>query len=311
MAALTATLVFASINIDLKRYLNRSSYNAVRLYADQIDRNVKQVLVLVFAALLFTFAEALERLPEDKCSRASDSDANAQMAAGGAFDASGGSADAGGYGCGVAYFVESHYSLLEGDNTACVIDYASGRTPGNGQWSPPLALSFQPWVACFFASAALSFESRLFPHWTPRIWREIVDPLSKHSLLVLGVLSGAWIGAKTALGSAVLLSVLLMLARAAACCGCGLLTALSARMPRRALAASGFDRLMQAQVALCFLWELETQAPALQVHSLENATDVYDGCNIDRCPALTQRLYCTSLSRTIPMMPTLTPNLFF
>lgn len=98
------------------------------------------------------------------------------------------------------------------------------------------------------------------------------------AVIVLGVISGMWIHSSSALGGPMIIAILLLLLRSFICTICGTITHMALRHSRRYVKVAGLDRIMQAQVALCILWELAERAPHLQVFPYDYA--VIGGCFI-------------------------------
>lgn len=110
--------------------------------------------------------------------------------------------------------------------------------------------------------------------WTQRgtaiKWRLLLQPWSQYVLLIFGTLSGSWIPSAGALGGPGLLALAILAVRVFISWGCALATIVALRLPYKR--AAGLDRVLQAQVALCFLWELHERSPALQVYPFSYAS---------------------------------------
>jgi hypothetical protein len=140
-------------------------------------------------------------------------------------------------------------------------------SPSPTLWAVPCALTFQPWICCFFASL-LTCNAVRTPQNTAVRWRLLLQPLTPYILPALGTLSGLWLPSSTVFGGAGLLALALFFARFFAVWLLGLTSAgldLPPDSRWQKLRGAGLDRVLQGPVALCLLWELQARCPALGI----------------------------------------------
>ena len=215
-----------------------------RAHASEIARGLKGVVVLAVAFATFCAADTLEQ------SSGSVRDASSAL-----------------YSCAVfegqctAVPNATHWS----EGTVCTLRY---QAPGSTPTSTPL--SFQPWLACFFASLFVAAGVGGGPGARTR-WQLVLQPWSESAHLMLATLSGMWLPTFGVLGAPGAAACAIFVLRAVASGLVSLVAAMAQRQPRSAVAAAPVRGLVQAQVALCFMWELQQRAPALQAFPFDFA----------------------------------------
>ena len=227
-------IILLLLYLPLKKAVLALSPKLSQIYGDDIDRALKSIAVIFVASFLFWLASLLDaaRLPNCQLELAPDTTCGPSTAT----------------------------VMNEGRGGLCIRDLASTKA----KWSIPLIISFQPWPACFLASLAICWRAR---RGAAVRWRLHLQPLSSYIHAVLGTVSGMWLLPSAVLGGGGIAGVLLFACRHAFI---SILAAFSVCMSRRRgegaakhSIAAGLLYPLQAQVALCVLWELQARAPAL------------------------------------------------
>lgn len=158
----------------------------------------------------------------------------------------------------------------------CAVNYRAAHTgvANVAAASPPSLLpfcrvSFQPWAACFLASFFVCTEAFVRKPGAKSQWQLMLQPWSSHVLLMLGTLAGMWLPYPGVLGVPGAVAATLFVLRVGVVSMASSFVAVATRLPQRYIAAAPLRPILQAQVALCFVWELSERAPALRAYPFD------------------------------------------
>ena len=239
--------IVTATRVPFKHWLGSLSPKLGRHYSDATDRSVKMVLVLSFAATLFWFAEHLESLTTadlllvvHRLVRYTSCVHRSQLQ---------------------SHTDHSPHASRQNGTGVSKLMYA----PAPAVSGPPFALTFQPWVCCFFASFLVCNKDNS-QQTLKRDWHLMLQPFKPYVLHALGTLSGLWLTSSTIFGGPGLIALALFFVRLPLVWLLGLANGGFSLPPDsrlQKLRGAGLDRVLQGPVALCLLWELQARCPAL------------------------------------------------